>query len=88
LIEQVEAAAQGGAAAAEVRASLEEHQRQVARWEGRVARQLEKIVALQRGGGSRGPSLTPSPAPTLGAAKTAAAVGPASGRFLYSSLRL
>ena len=34
----------------EVRAALEEHQRQLARWEGRVARQLEKIVALQRGG--------------------------------------
>ena len=37
---------------AEVRNQLEEHQRQVARWEGRVARQLEKIVALQRSRGS------------------------------------
>ncbi len=39
----------------------------MARWEGRVARQLEKIVALQRGGG-RSPSLTPSPAPFAAAA--------------------
>ena len=43
---------------ADVRSHLEEHQRQVARWEGRVARQLEKIVALQR---SRGSVLRPGP---------------------------
>ena len=54
-------AARGRAASGDAKAALEEHQRQVARWEGRVARQLEKIVALQRGGG-RTPSLTPSPA--------------------------
>ena len=49
-------------AAAEVRALLEEHQRQLARWEGRVARQLEKIVALQRGGRTPNSSATPASA--------------------------
>ncbi len=47
-----------------MRSELEEHQRQVARWEGRVARQLEKIVALQR---SRGSTPRPSPAPAQAA---------------------
>ena len=55
---QVEAVAGRQARPAQVRAQLEEHQRQVARWEGRVARQLEKIVALQRSRGS-----APRPAP-------------------------
>jgi hypothetical protein len=42
--------ARGGAdAPAAAQAALEAHQRGVARWEARVARQLEKIVALQRG---------------------------------------
>lgn len=55
---QVEAVGGRQARPAEVRAQLEEHQRQVARWEGRVARQLENIVALQRSRGS-----APRPAP-------------------------
>ena len=57
--QQVSAVAARQARPADVRSQLEEHQRQVARWEGRVARQLEKIVALQRSRGSvprRGPA--------------------------------
>ena len=57
---QVAAVAARQARPADVRGELEEHQRQVARWEGRVARQLEKIVALQR---SRGSVPRPSPVP-------------------------
>ncbi len=49
---------------AEVRGALEEHQRQLARWEGRVARQLEKIVALQRGGRTPGSASAATPGPT------------------------
>ena len=37
---------------AELQLRLEAHQRMLARWEGKVARQLEKIVTLQRGGRS------------------------------------
>lgn len=51
-------------ATGEARALLEEHQRQLARWEGRVARQLEKIVALQRG------SRTPGAASAAAAASS------------------
>lgn len=58
-MQQVAAVAARQAQPAEVRSKLEEHQRQVARWEGRVARQLEKIVALQRSRGS-----VPPPRPT------------------------
>ena len=36
-------------AMAELRLRLEAHQRMLARWEAKVARQLEKIVGLQRG---------------------------------------
>lgn len=36
------------AALAELRLRLEAHQRMLARWEAKVARQLEKIVGLQR----------------------------------------
>ena len=56
------AGARGGPdAPAAAQAALEAHQRGVARWEARVARQLEKIVALQRGartpgGASAGPT--------------------------------
>ena len=39
----------GRDAPAAAQAALEEHQRALGRWEARVARQLEKIVALQRG---------------------------------------
>ena len=61
---QVEAVAGRQARPAEVRAQLEEHQRQVARWEGRVARQLEKIVALQGSRGSRAGQEAPSESST------------------------
>ena len=37
------------AAMAELRLRLEAHQRMLARWEAKVARQLEKIVGLQKG---------------------------------------
>ena len=40
----------GNADPTELRLRLEAHQRMLARWEGKVARQLEKIVTLQRGG--------------------------------------
>ena len=62
-------------AAAEVRALLEEHQRQLARWEGRVARQLEKIVALQRGGRTPTSAATPASAAPFRAASGKTAQG-------------
>ena len=46
----------------ELRLRLESHQRMLARWEGKVARQLEKIVTLQRGGrGGSAASLLATP---------------------------
>lgn len=63
---QVAAVGARQARPADVRSQLEEHQRQVARWEGRVARQLEKIVALQRSRGS-----VPRPVPVPGTAQPA-----------------
>lgn len=41
--------ASNDAAMAELRLRLEAHQRMLARWEAKVARQLEKIVGLQKG---------------------------------------
>lgn len=41
--------ASSDAAMAELRLRLEAHQRMLARWEAKVARQLEKIVGLQKG---------------------------------------
>jgi len=41
--------ANSDAAMAELRLRLEAHQRMLARWEAKVARQLEKIVGLQKG---------------------------------------
>ena len=41
--------ASNDAALAELRLRLEAHQRMLARWEAKVARQLEKIVGLQKG---------------------------------------
>ena len=40
--------ASNDAAMAELRLRLEAHQRMLARWEAKVARQLEKIVGLQK----------------------------------------
>ena len=41
--------ASNDAAMAELKLRLEAHQRMLARWEAKVARQLEKIVGLQKG---------------------------------------